>query len=178
MPIRVLVDPFRQSRFFRSLFIDDSLASHSDDRTFQIFQGVGDFKDSALQLYLKLAIGFSDVLQFFDLFVEDIDKERHRHVLVVSNRVTLAIASRRTRITHNHDKLVFLHAAHRDRQKLLRLERHIFGSVLGWFAIWPSVHPHESEVAVMPWPFKVVRIASEEADALWRRVNNANVPQR
>ena len=131
-----------------------------------------------MQLELKFGVALSGVLQFFDLFVEDVDLERYRYVLVISNGIAFSIASRRTRITHDHNEIIFLHAAHRNREELLRLVGDVARRVFGRLAVLSNIGAHESEIAIVARPLEVVRVAAEETDVLGRCIDNAHVAQR
>ena len=163
-----LVKPTRKGRFITALLIDDTRAAHCYDRPLEIFQRVADFKDPALQLDLKFAVVLSEVLQDFNLFVEGIDQKWHEDVLVVSDRAG---------ISHDHHELIFLHAAHRQCHELLWLERHVAGRIRGRLAIGAHITPEEGEIAVMAWPFEIIRVTAKEPDILWWRINDANIIQ-
>ncbi len=92
--------------------IDGSEAAHGYHGPFEILYRVGNVKDLALLLNLKFAVVFAQALQHFDLLVEDLNQERHEYILVVGDGIAFAIAARRARVPHDHDKIVFLDASH------------------------------------------------------------------
>src|SRR5437667_5816932 len=88
------------------------------------------------------------------------------------------MSSRRTRIAHDHHAIIFLDAAHRNREEFPWLVGEVARRVLGRFPVRSSVGAHESEIAIVAGPLEVVWIASEETDVLWRRIDNAHVAER
>ena len=79
------------------------------------------------------------------------------------------------RVSHDEDEVVRLDAAGGDLQPALRLVRHVALVVGGRLAVLADVRAQVAPVARVARPAPVVGFAAEHADALGRRVHEADV---
>src|SRR5207253_3411047 len=106
----VLTNPTCEGRFVGALPLDDSGASHGKHRAFKVFERIAYIKDGALQFDSERRVVLACVPERFDLIREDIHEKGKRYVLVIGDRIALAVAARRAWIAHDHHEIILTHS--------------------------------------------------------------------